>query len=172
MSTKRMPPKVSGLVNKENSGAPAPRSPIPIKAAFGSQIAANNKPLEEVVGAPALAVTNTDGFALVDNSTAVLLPVRLLDDSPDQYRLSYDEDELEALATTLKVRQRDPIEVRRKANGRFEIIKGHRRKRAAIRGGLEFLKAPVIFARRVMALGVCGRLNQPRFKPCALWKQL
>jgi ParB family chromosome partitioning protein len=58
--------------------------------------------------------------------------------------LSYDEDELEALASTLKVRQRDAIEVRRKVGGRFEIIKGHRRKRAAIRCGMEFLKAVIV----------------------------
>lgn len=141
-----MPPKVSGLVNRSNGGQgqAATRPAIPIKAAFGSTATAATETSVSEIPQQTLPTTNSDGFQLVDSSTAVLLPVRLLDDSPDQYRLSYDEDELEALASTLAVRQRDPIEVRRKINGRFEIIKGHRRKRAALRGGIEFLKAVIV----------------------------
>lgn len=144
--TKRSPPKVSGLVNRSgsNQGQPPSRPSIPIKASFGASHAPSEASALDEASNTALPKTNVDGFQLVDSSSAVLIPVRLLDDSPDQYRLSYDEDELEALASTLRVRQRDPIEVRRKADGRFEIIKGHRRKRAAIRSGMEFLKAVIV----------------------------
>lgn len=133
MSKPKLPPKVSGLVL-----SPPSKRLVGIGATFSSE---TPTPANEPT---ALLARNADGFDYVDSSTAVLIPVRLLDDSPDQYRLSYDEDELEALASTLKERQRDPIEVRRKPNGRFEVIKGHRRKRAANRAGLEYLKAVVV----------------------------
>lgn len=72
------------------------------------------------------------------------IDIRLLDDSKDQYRLVYPKDEIEELAMLLKAGQTTPIRVRPKPNGRFEIITGHRRTRAAPIAGLTHLLAMVV----------------------------
>lgn len=60
----------------------------------------------------------------------IMLNIDLLDDSPSQNRKTYPEEEIQDLATTLKDWQIDPIVVRAKSGGRYEIISGHRRVRA------------------------------------------
>lgn len=60
--------------------------------------------------------------------------LRLTDviDSPYQPRLAYDPEEIDALAKTMAIaKQADPIKVRKKGD-KYELIGGHRRKRAAI----------------------------------------
>jgi ParB family chromosome partitioning protein len=52
-------------------------------------------------------------------------------DSPYQPRLRYDEGKLSELAESLRFRQIDPLLVRPLPNDLFEVISGHRRKRAA-----------------------------------------
>ena len=81
--------------------------------------------------AEARAAELGDGPASEAVDTIVLLDLNLIDDSPDQNRLTYPVQEIDALAMTLKTRQIEPIQVRRKADGRFELISGHRRVRAA-----------------------------------------
>jgi len=57
----------------------------------------------------------------------------LVDDSPYQPRKEYDPELIDALATTMNTAgHAEPIRVRRKPDGRFELIAGHRRKRAAL----------------------------------------
>jgi hypothetical protein len=72
------------------------------------------------------------------------IDVSLLDDYPEHYRLIYPEDGIRKLAALLKRGQTTPIRVRPKPNGRFEIINGHRRKRAAIVAELTQLCAVVV----------------------------
>jgi ParB/RepB/Spo0J family partition protein len=56
----------------------------------------------------------------------------LIDDSPYQPRKEYDPELIDALATTMNTAgHAEPIRVRKKADGRYELISGHRRKRAA-----------------------------------------
>ena len=56
----------------------------------------------------------------------------LIDDSPYQPRIQYDPLEIDNLAHSLAAAgQEDPITVRSKADGRYELIGGHRRIRAA-----------------------------------------
>lgn len=56
----------------------------------------------------------------------------LVDDSPYQPRKEYDPELIDALATTMSTAgHAEPIRVRKKADGRYELISGHRRKRAA-----------------------------------------
>jgi ParB family chromosome partitioning protein len=57
--------------------------------------------------------------------------VDLLVDSPYQPRLRYDESKLSDLAGSLRGRQIEPLSVRALPGGKYEIISGHRRKRAA-----------------------------------------
>jgi ParB/RepB/Spo0J family partition protein len=68
------------------------------------------------------------------NSTDRIQKIRLalVDDSPYQPRLEYDPEEIDALAKTMAAsKQADPIKVR-KVGDRYEIISGHRRKRAGL----------------------------------------
>lgn len=60
------------------------------------------------------------------------IAVQLIDDSPWQPRTKYDESYIQALGDMLLDRgQDDPINVRLMPNGRYELISGHRRVRAA-----------------------------------------
>lgn len=71
------------------------------------------------------------------------IPLSLVDDSPYQPRLEYDPEEIDSLAKTMAVTsQADPIKVR-KVEGRYELISGHRRKRAAISLGWDEISAIV-----------------------------
>lgn len=69
----------------------------------------------------------------LDSSGKRPIPVDLIDDSPFQPRLQYDQDELEDLASSMYAAGlREAIIVREKPNGRYEINgRGHRRLRAA-----------------------------------------
>jgi ParB/RepB/Spo0J family partition protein len=60
-----------------------------------------------------------------------LVNVDLLDDSPYQPRRHYDEETLSELGQSLLVHQEEPIIVRAKPNGRYELVSGHRRTRGA-----------------------------------------
>ncbi|WP_305825185.1 ParB/RepB/Spo0J family partition protein [Massilia brevitalea] len=72
------------------------------------------------------------------------IPLHLIIDSPYQPRKKYDETELQLLGETLKGRGQDePITVRTLATGKFELIAGHRRVRAARLVGWSELEARV-----------------------------
>lgn len=71
--------------------------------------------------------------------------LHLIVDSPYQPRKKYDESELQLLGETLKGRGQDePITVRDLDNGKFELIAGHRRVRAARLIGWSELDARVM----------------------------
>jgi len=73
------------------------------------------------------------------------IPLHLIVDSPYQPRKKYDESELQLLGETLKGRGQDePITVRRLDSGKFELIAGHRRVRAARLIGWSELDARVV----------------------------
>lgn len=74
----------------------------------------------------------------------VRINVSLLDDSTHQNRLIYPDDEIEALAETMRSGLLTPLRVQRKADGRFEILAGHRRKRAAKLLGWDVLDCIVV----------------------------
>lgn len=76
--------------------------------------------------------TNTTGVVLESFRGAERIPLALIDDSPYQPRKEYDPERLDELAMTMNTAgQVEPIRVRRKGS-RFELISGHRRKRAAL----------------------------------------
>lgn len=81
----------------------------------------------------------------VDGTTTRRIPLHLIVDSPYQPRKKYDESELQLLGETLKGRGQDePITVRVLENGKFELIAGHRRVRAARLIGWSELDARVM----------------------------
>jgi ParB family chromosome partitioning protein len=72
------------------------------------------------------------GAEVEEASIARRVPLHLIVDSPYQPRKKYDESELQLLGETLKGRGQDePVTVRVLDNGKFELIAGHRRVRAA-----------------------------------------
>ncbi len=71
------------------------------------------------------------------------LPLALIDPNPEQPRRSFDPEALESLATSLQKRGViQPVLVRPVAGGRYQIMAGERRWRAAQKAGLE--EIPVV----------------------------
>ena len=59
------------------------------------------------------------------------IAVDLIDDSPYQPRLKYEQDVIESYAESIKANgQIDPIKIRQKTNGRYEQLDGHCRLRS------------------------------------------
>jgi ParB family chromosome partitioning protein len=72
------------------------------------------------------------------------LAVELIAPNPSQPRRRFDEEALEALADSLRERGvLQPVLVRPRAGGRYELVAGERRWRAAQRAGLETIPALV-----------------------------
>ena len=98
------------------------RSPV----AYTSKPAANEK---------------TDTGATAD---VVRIPVNLIEPNPFQPRLSFDMEELEGLAASIRsLGLITPITVRRRADGKYQIISGERRYRACQMAGLTEVPAYV-----------------------------
>ena len=72
-----------------------------------------------------------------DTSDVLRIPSDLIDPNPFQPRLSFDETALQELADSIRTLGLiQPITVRRKGNGRYQIISGERRYRACILAGM------------------------------------
>lgn len=78
------------------------------------------------------------------NSTADILriPVDLIEPNPFQPRMSFDQEALEELAESIRTLGLiQPITVRRKEDGRYQIISGERRFRACRLSGMDMIPA-------------------------------
>jgi len=70
--------------------------------------------------------------------------IDLIDPNPDQPRLRFNEDKLNELAQSIRANGLvQPLLLRRSANGRYQIVAGERRWRAAERAGLHKVHAVV-----------------------------
>jgi ParB family transcriptional regulator, chromosome partitioning protein len=88
---------------------------------------------------------NAARAAAGDQTAEEMLPVSLIDDSPYQSRLKLKRSRVEAVGASMKLTgQVSPITVRKKADGRYELIKGHTRKYGAINEGITELRALVV----------------------------
>jgi ParB family chromosome partitioning protein len=75
------------------------------------------------------------------------LPLEMISSNPDQPRRQFDQDGLAALAGSIRSRGvLQPVLVRPRADGRYELVAGERRWRAAELAGLE--EIPAIIRRR------------------------
>ena len=84
---------------------------------------------------------NTAAGATAD---VVRIPVNLIEPNPCQPRLSFDMEELEGLAASIRTLGLiTPITVRRRTDGRYQIISGERRYRACQMAGLTEVPAYV-----------------------------
>ena len=72
------------------------------------------------------------------------IPIELIDDFPDHpFKVRMDED-MDQLVESVKERGLiTPITLRPKEDGRYEIVSGHRRKKACEIAGLSYVKADV-----------------------------
>ena len=77
-----------------------------------------------------------------DTSDILRIPVDLIEPNPFQPRMSFDQEALEELADSIRTLGLiQPITVRRKADGRYQIISGERRFRACQLTGMEMIPA-------------------------------
>ena len=97
------------------------------------------------------------------------IPIAEIDDFPDHpYRVLDDED-MESLMESIKERGViTPAMVRKKEDGRYEMISGHRRKRACERLGLETLRCEIVEVSRDEAIILMVDSNSQRsvIAPC------
>jgi len=77
-----------------------------------------------------------------DTSDILRIPVDLIEPNPFQPRMSFDQEALEELADSIRTLGLiQPITVRRKSDGRYQIISGERRFRASQLTGMEMIPA-------------------------------
>ena len=90
-------------------------------------------------GLDAILSVSSRGDAVTESEQELReLPVELIEPSPTQPRRRFDEDALQTLADSLGARGvLQPVLVRPKAGGTYEIVAGERRWRAAQIAGLE-----------------------------------
>jgi ParB family chromosome partitioning protein len=82
---------------------------------------------------------------LLASGTVIEVALGDIVESPFQPRLAYDPTELQGLADSLASQgQKTHLVVRRRADGKLELLEGHRRKRAAAIAGLTSLRALVV----------------------------
>jgi ParB family chromosome partitioning protein len=120
-----------------NATAPAATPVAPAAPARPGNMHMNDAPrgpsrsLQDLVGAqPAAGEAGAESKIMQDMNVPVDLSE--IDDSPYQPRTRYDETELLLLGEQLRMQGQDePVRVRRLANGRYQLISGHRRVRAA-----------------------------------------
>lgn len=101
------------------------------------------------------------------SGTSLELAVDEIENNPFQPRRQFNEEEIAALAESLKEHQQlQPILVRKVA-GRYQLISGERRLRAAIRAGLKTVRAEVREAddRLVAELAIVENLQRKDLNP-------
>lgn len=73
------------------------------------------------------------------------IPIELIDDFPDHPFKVRDDEDMERLIESVKERGViTPATVRQKEDGRYELISGHRRKRACELAGMDTLRCEVV----------------------------
>lgn len=76
------------------------------------------------------------------SADVLLIPVDLIEPNPFQPRMTFDQEALEELAESIRTLGLiQPITVRRKTDGRYQIISGERRFRASRMSGMDMIPA-------------------------------
>ena len=72
------------------------------------------------------------------------IPLKLIDDFPDHpYKVRMDEDMMQLIESVKERGVIVPVALRQKEDGRYEIVSGHRRKKACELAGLETVPAEI-----------------------------
>ena len=91
------------------------------------------------------------------------IPLSEIDDFPDHPYKVRDDDDMQNLVESIKERGViTPAMVRQKEDGRYEMVSGHRRKRACELAGLETLRCEVVDLSRDAAIIVMVESNYQR----------
>ena len=104
----------------------------------------------------------------VEKSAYQLLPIYKVEPNPDQPRQDFDEEELEALAESIRVHGIiQPLTVRETKSGYYQIIAGERRWRAARLAELREVPVVVIEAddKKAMELALIENLQRQDLNP-------
>lgn len=77
-----------------------------------------------------------------DTSDVLRIPVDLIEPNPYQPRMNFDTEALQELSESIRIFGLiQPITVRRKGDGKYQIISGERRYRASIMAGMDMIPA-------------------------------
>ena len=91
------------------------------------------------------------------------IPLELIDDFPDHpFKVRDDEDMIQLVESVKERGVITPATVRQKEDGRYELISGHRRKRACELAGFEALRCEVVDLDRVAATVLMVESNYQR----------
>ena len=104
----------------------------------------------------------------LEQSAYKLLPIYKVEPNPNQPRQDFDEEELEALAESIRVHGViQPLTVRETANGYYQIIAGERRWRASRLAELTEIPVVVIEAddKKAMELALIENLQRQDLNP-------
>ena len=111
-----------------------------ISALFGED--ADLGQIRKPVGYINKAVVSEEQPKQGGSADVLLIPVDLIEPNPFQPRMSFDQEALEELADSIRTLGLiQPITVRRKADGRYQIISGERRFRASRLAGMDMIPA-------------------------------
>ncbi len=103
-----------------------------------------------------------------EKSPYQLLPIYKVEPNPDQPRQDFDEEELQALADSIAVHGViQPLTVRERGSGYYQIIAGERRWRAARMANLSEIPAVILEAddKKVMELALIENLQRSDLNP-------
>ena len=122
----------------------APSAPPPASTPAPSQFSSLAEPTSELDHAQPPTSDATSELAPVPGARFAELPVAAIDPNPKQPRHVFDEEALEELKISIQeVGFLQPIVVRDTGNGRYELVMGERRLRAAQSIGRETIPAIV-----------------------------
>ena len=111
-----------------------------IGALLGMEADLNN--IRKPVGYINKEVVNVEQPQQSSAADILRIPVDLIEPNPFQPRMSFDQEALEELAESIKTLGLiQPITVRRKDDGRYQIISGERRFRACRLSGMDMIPA-------------------------------
>jgi ParB family chromosome partitioning protein len=142
------------------SAAPAKRKPPALGRGLGALLGESRR--EEPLAASAAGEGRTPGGGLA------MLPVAEIEPHPAQPRRTFDEAALEELAASIAQRGViQPIIVRPLGQGRYQLVAGERRWRAAQRAQLHEIPALIrqLSEREVMALALIENLQREDLNP-------
>ena len=87
-------------------------------------------------------VAGTGGQSQQTTADILRIPIDMIEPNPFQPRMSFDQDALEELSESIRTLGLiQPITVRRKSDGRYQIISGERRFRASQMTGMDMIPA-------------------------------
>lgn len=147
----------------------APKAPLPKRAALGRGLGAllGESRREESLGRSAQA-TDSPGAATARDGAIAMLAIAMIEPHPEQPRRHFDEDALEDLARSIAARGViQPVIVRPMVGGRYQLVAGERRWRAAQRARLHEIPAIVrhLDETEVSALALIENLQREDLNP-------